>query len=247
MHTYRFDGTIYPERAPLTHQVGFRFHHPTSKRDGTMRISIILNQIAVWVEVESQWDVWDLKNVVKTTVQNEVAVVGYLVGHAYEVEVRRVTCPELGVDLVYGINVPCISDRVPPGTDITPRLARVRRVTVGEHGMLLHRCFNDLVSAMKHADDTGFYCYRAIESLRAHCAARHEIPETKRHQQWEKLREEAQCDEATILVVKRAADPVRHGGVPQVKSDDRAVMFKITWDIVDAYLLNSRCCAATEP
>jgi hypothetical protein len=26
---------------------------------------------------------------------------------------------------------------------------------------------------MKHANDTGFYCYRAIESLRKHCAVLH--------------------------------------------------------------------------
>jgi len=96
--------------------------------------------------------------------------------------------------------------------------------------------FGDLASAMKHADDTGFYCYRAIESLRQHCSAAHGLAASEKAKQWQKFRDVAGCDEQTLRAIKAAADPLRHGGVVGSNSEDRATLFTSTWGIVDAYL-----------
>lgn len=89
---------------------------------------------------------------------------------------------------------------------------------------------------MKHADDTGFYCYRAIESLRHHCAAVHGLSKANKSTQWDKFREVAGCSEETLHAIKVAADPLRHGEPSGVTSDDRAKLFTSTWDVVDQYL-----------
>jgi hypothetical protein len=92
---------------------------------------------------------------------------------------------------------------------------------------------------MKHADDTGFYCYRAIESLRHHCAANHSLTERDKSTQWQKFREVAGCEEQLVRDIKLAADPLRHGEAVGISSQDRAALFTKTWSIVDGYLKNA--------
>lgn len=91
---------------------------------------------------------------------------------------------------------------------------------------------------MRHPDDTGFYCYRAIESLRHHCAAVHRLSEADKAVQWKAFREAAGCSEETLLDVKAAADPVRHGQVVGVTAEERLKLLTMTWDVVDGYLGN---------
>lgn len=211
------------------------FSHATSGNSARANVSIILNQIVVWLDSEIQWNIYDLRNVVKALLQNELAKVAYLRGYAYDVEVTRVMHRELEIDQVFGIDIPCIANRN-ASIDLNERIASIRQKTVGPEGVLLHRCFNDLVAAMQHPDDTGFYCYRAIEALRHHCRARHAIDPQNKPQQWQKLREVTGIEEATFRFIQNAANPVRHGNVVSVTGQDRVELFTRTWDIVDAYL-----------
>ena len=169
--------------------------------------------------------------------QNQVAAIGYLKGYAYEVEIRRVLHPELGI-CVFGIDIPCIAERN-ESIDLDARIALIREKTTGVEGVLLNRCFNDLVMAMKSPDDTGFYCYRAIESLRQHCIIKFKLNPENKSMQWKKLRDTAQCDENTIRSIKESADPVRHGDVMSITSEDRKTLFLKTWDIVDSCIENA--------
>ena len=89
---------------------------------------------------------------------------------------------------------------------------------------------------MKYADDTGFYCYRAIEALRHHCSATHALLAKSKDVQWEKFREISGVDIQAIEILKNAAGEVRHGGVTNVTSEDREKFFETTWNIVGSYL-----------
>jgi hypothetical protein len=238
MDPYLFEGLILPERAQLSLQFEVHFTHVTSGVAAKARVSVLLNQVAVWIDSEVKWDIFDLRNVVKSILQNEIAVIGYLKGYAYEVEIRRVLHPGLGIDYVFGIDIPCIVERN-KSIDLAARIASIREKTTGAEGILLNRCFNDLVMAMKNPEDKGFYCYRAIESLRQHCIVRFKLNTANKSAQWEKLREIAQCDEDTIRYIKAAADPVRHGDFMSITSGDRKALFLKKWDIVDRYVENA--------
>ncbi len=237
MTPYLYEGLILPERAQLTLQFEVGFKHFTSDAIAVARVSILLNQIAVWIDSDVEWNIYDLRNIVKSILQNQVAVIGYLKGYAYEVEIRRVLHHELGIDQVFGIDIPCIAERN-KSIDFEERITAIREKTFGMEGRLLHRCFNDLVMAMKSPDDTGFYCYRAIESLRQHCIIKFQIPPENKSMQWKKLREIAQCKEEVIRAIKESADAVRHGDVIDMTSEDRKTLFLSTWDIVDSYIEN---------
>jgi len=238
MTPYLYEGLILPERAQLSLQFEVHFKHLTSGVSAAAHVSVVLNQVAVWIHTDVEWDILDLRNVVKTILQNQIAAIGYLKGYAYEVEIRRVLHSDLGIDYVFGIDIPCIAERN-KSIDIDARIASIREKTIGVEGVLLNRCFNDLVMAMKNADDTGFYCYRAIESLRQHCSIKFKLNPENKSIQWKKLREIVQCDEDTIRLIKKAADPLRHGDVMSITSEDRKTLFLTTWDIVDGYIQNT--------
>ena len=235
MSTYLFQGLVHPERAQISLQCSFEFTHFTTSEQATARISIVLNQVAVWVDTNIVWDIHDLRNVVKAMVSHELEVVGFIKGLAYDVEIRRVLNPEHEVDYVFGVEIPCIADRN-KGIDLSARASEIRSKTNGDEGVFLHRCFADLVSAMKNADDTGFYCYRAVESLRQHCIVKFDLDPAKKDEQWAKVRKLSGCTEEVLREIKTAADAARHGEVVKITSEQRQRLFLITWDVVDGYL-----------
>lgn len=235
MEPYLFYGVVLPERAQLTLQFSVGFTHIASGVEGSAKVSIILNQVAVTVESEHNWDIFDLRNVVKNIVQNYLAMVGYLMGYAYDFEVTRVLNQSREIDCVFGIDIPCLAERNKE-VDLEAALACLREKTAGQNGVFLNRCFSDLVASMKHADDTAFYCYRAIESLRHHCAAAHNISNASKTAQWEQFRQVAGCTEEVLRQIKVAADPLRHGEALGSSSEDRAKLFLATWGVVDGYL-----------
>lgn len=235
MEPYLFSGVVLPERAQLSLHFALGFSHIASGVNGVAKASIVLNQVAVWVESDHDWDIFDLRNVVKNIVQSHLAMVGYLKGYVYDFEITRVLSQSRGIDYVFGIEVPCLAEQG-KSVDLQDALTKLRAKTIGPNGVFLHRSFSDLVSAMKHADDTGFYCYRAIESLRHHCSAVHGLSAADKSRQWEKFREISGFEEQTLRTIKLAADPLRHGNVSGVSAEDRAKLFSITWAVVGGYI-----------
>ncbi|TWI14457.1 hypothetical protein [Aerolutibacter ruishenii] len=232
---YLFQGVVLPERAQISIDFALNFSHLASEADGTAHISIILNQVAVTVESSHEWDIFDLRNVVASMVRGQLDAVGYLMGYAYELEISRVINRGRSIDYVFGIDVPCISARAKPA-DLATSLSDLRGKLQGRNGIYVSRCLTDLISAMKNADDTGFYCYRALESLRHHCAAVYGLSGKSKANQWAKFREVASAERSAIDRIKAAADPLRHGDVASMSSQSRGELLTTTWDVVDCYL-----------
>ena len=235
MQPYILQGVVRPERAQLTLQFSLRFEHLSSGITASAKISIILNQVVVWVETDHDWNVFDLRNLVANVVQSHLQMVGYLKGFVYDFELTRVLNQERSTDYVFGIAIPCLEERG-KDLDLSDALTKLHEKATGRNGVYLNRCFSDLASAMKHADDTGFYCYRAIEALRHHCAAVNSLTDASKAAQWQRFREVAGCDEQTLREIKAAADPLRHGQVVGSTSADRERLFTITWNTVDSYV-----------
>lgn len=243
MEPYFFTGVVLPERA----RVGLGWDREVEARIGgasaKISVRIALNQIAVWVDTDTDWNVWDLRNEIKTLIQSTLSVCGYFSGNAYDFEITRVVCRERNIDVVFGINIQCITTRYQGVFNQSLFIAILNQFS-GEEGLLLQRCFADLTSAMQRPLDTAFYCYRAIESLNHHCASIHGLHEANegvsekalRDAQWRKFRQVAQIDRDKVMFVKDASDVVRHGRQAHVTDDDRIAIFTATWGIVDSYL-----------
>jgi hypothetical protein len=231
---YFFQGVVHPERAQISeHRVVMQFLHPASATMSVASVSIILNQVAVWVQSEYQWEAYDLRNVVRSMLEHELAMLGYLTGYAFEVEVTRIIHRGRDIDHVFGIGTPCI---MAMQRDVEKETLAIRHNVVGADGRFLSRCLSDLVSALKRVDDTAFYCYRALESLRHHCASVRSLIASDKDTQWRTFRDSAKCSEETIREIKVAADGLRHGEPAYFTDAERAKLLTQTWTIVSAYL-----------
>lgn len=237
MEVYLIEGTVLPERARIDHQFGLKFSHFGTGNSGSMTVSIICNKVMVWLETPIEWEVLDIRNLVKYSLLNELAVVGFLHGYTYELDVSRICNRERGIDAVFGIEVSCIALRN-QNLDKTSLHIIIREKSVGEAGVFLHRCFQDLSMAMKSPEDTGFYCYRALEALRQHCIVKFSLPADKKGDQWRKLREIAKCDEVTTREIEAAAAHTRHGGVTPITDIELQNLLLNTWNVVEEYVRN---------
>lgn len=232
---YLFLGRILPERAQLSFNSNLAIHQKDTDTTCRAEISIVLNQLVVRFHSELEWNIYDLRNIVLNAVRVDLTALGYLLGRGYEIEITRVLNHSKGVDYVYGIEVPCIS-KPRSDIDIDARLRQLRTLFASESGMFVTRCFNDLTSAIQHADDSPFCCYRAIEAIRRHCAASHGLLEKDRSIQWQKFREVTGATKDEISFISEAAKDLRHGGLPNFSENSREDILTKTWAIVDKYL-----------
>jgi len=211
-----------------------------NKFDVELKISVILNQLAVTVETAIDWDVFDLRNFIATIIQYDLAIISFITGNAYSFELTRCIHRRSGIDQVFGIDIPAIANRQKAKSSATlaARFSKIKRKAIGNDGILLNRCFSDLASAMKYHNDSPFYCYRAIEALRNHCAAQNGLLDSDDPAQWQKFREVTGLSKEDITRYKdKHADKLRHGKPSDPMTDqERADMFVWTWDIVDKYL-----------
>jgi len=237
MEPYQFIGIVLPERARLSISFNLNFSGPAAGYNGAVEVSIINNQIMIRLYSEANWEVHDLRNIVLNAVQSEIATVGYLIGHVYEVEIIRVVNKSKGIDYVFGIDIPCINEPR-RDRDVESDLNSLRSLKEGKTGIHVVRCFNDLNSAMRHADDTAFYCFRAIEALRHHCAATQGIADKDRKTQWECLKDTCGFGEGEVDInsICDASTKVRHGEIIQQSDEDRVKLLQDTWTIVDKYV-----------
>ncbi|MDN8617852.1 hypothetical protein [Variovorax ginsengisoli] len=234
MDPYIFYGVVLPERATLN--LHFKTKTALSTRLNSMissKVDILLNQIVVWVDVEEVWNVLHLKHAVAQQISNYLAMITFLTGYAYEFHLTRVLNRGLEVDQVFGIDMPAIA-AIRQGIDIETEGVALRELTVGLEGVYIQRCLADLVQAIRHPGDAAFYCYRAIEALRIHCAVWHNLKGDKAVQ-WEHFKDFSGCNVDHLKEIKMGADGPRHGDVLSVAPLDQSDVLTKAWALVDGY------------
>jgi hypothetical protein len=236
MNIYHLQGVIHPRRAQIqNHFFEAKVTHASSGKTATIRARILMNELSVWVETPDEWDIFDLRNAVRYLIQTELALVGFLLGLFYTVEIVRVIYEALKIDVVYSLAIPCIANREKE-LSFQVALAQLTQLCVGENGLYIQRCMNDLLLAMQQPEDTAFFCYRAIEGLKNHAMEGQAKAPKNKSVQWEYFRNAAGCTREEINFIKTEADRLRHSADLLVKSEDRAVLFTQTWNIVEAYI-----------
>jgi hypothetical protein len=169
MDPYIFQGVVLPQRAQISYSQKFEFTHNLSGVRGICTVSVMNNEVTVWIDGDYDWDIYDLGNVVWEIVKQQIDMVGYIKGYAYDLEITRVINRSRGVDRVFGIEIPCLEERG-KSFDLQAEMEKLIIKNSGENGIFIARCMRDLISAMKDSNDSAFYCYRAIESLKNHYA-----------------------------------------------------------------------------
>jgi hypothetical protein len=238
MEPYLLHGLVLPERAQLSFGPSeFEYRTLDGKRGGRASINVVLNNVTVWWHTDDEWDLYDLRNTVARAVLNEISIIGFVRGYGYDVEIRQVLHSALGIDYVYGIEIPCLVDRN-AAIDLNKRFNEIRLKTSGELGIYLAHCLEDLRVAMKYPHDTAFHCHRAMESLRHYCAKRFKIDANEKAQ-WQKLAELTKTQADDVADIRELSKRVRHGEIVPISSAQRAEIFLKTWRVVEAFIDNA--------
>lgn len=240
MSNYIIIGKILPERAPISIVLPeIKFSPIVCKESiNNAKLSILNNQVYILYSTNiEEIGLHDIRNIAKQLIADKLSIIGYLLGYAYEIELTRIINIERNIDHVFGIDIPCLADRSKSQAPeaFKDQVNRINSIISKQNSLsiYIYRCLNDLKQSMVNPDDTGFYCYRAIESLKQYCKYKYGIESEK--DQWAKLSELTGYDSDKIQFIKEKADPVRHGDLSVITDDNRVKIFNDTWDIVDGF------------
>ncbi|WP_336755378.1 hypothetical protein [Pantoea sp. USHLN298] len=236
MFTYFFWGKVLPERARLDLNLNKTFKALDIELEGEVIISIILNQVLVTVKVIKEENIFLLKRIVNSLLDAEMSKLAFIRGFSYSAIIDRCLKEDGAEDWVYGIDYP-LEKGVHTVGAINEMLNWMQPLSVGVEGILIERCLNDFKSALTHLDDAPFYCYRAIETLRNHCADINGISKSSesRAAQWQTIRDAIGITKEEIGYFTQWATQLRHGHMAYMSGEDESNVLNKTHSILHSY------------
>lgn len=225
-----FSGVVLPERAPLSvSEVGSQVIGHDGKVYAMMKLNISHNQITVVVDSDEP-NIYTLRNIVRSEAEYVTNVAGFLLGYGYDIEITKAFGDGLSPTHIFGIDIPVLAERV-NGRDVSVLLNGIYTLGFGVDAIYLRRCLADLSFSIKRPDDTAFYCYRALESLRQSFGA-----ELTDAEQWTAMGKEVGSSKEEMEFLRSHAFPARHGIPKPISDEERKKMFLYTWNVVERYV-----------
>mgnify|MGYP001566633949 CR=1 FL=1 len=225
-----FSGVVLSERAPLSvSEIRSQVMGPDDKTIVTLALNIWNNQITVVVESDEP-NLFTLRNIVRSEAEFVTNVAGFILGYGYDVEITKAFGEALDPTRVFGIDIPVLSERV-KGRDVNAQVNAIFPLCFGRDAIYLRRCLADLSFAIKRPDDTAFYCFRALESVRQSFGA--DLPEAD---QWKAMGEAVGSSKSDMEPLRTHAFPARHGIPKPTSEEERKALFLYTWEIVERYI-----------
>ena len=230
-------GRIIPERKSFGHE-GLRLYveEPDKGIDICLLFGVSDNQLIAKVrgEIGKQSNA-ALKHMVTQAEEIVLNAIAFTTGTVFEVDVigvirDRDDRADGSFDFHYLDNVHDIIAERSPSFDFK----QIWVLCISEDGLPLRRCLKDLRSALMEVDDSPFYCYRAIETIKGHIGDR--FGETRDKKQWEVMRKVLGLNRADLQVLKDLADPLRHGRPLNYYGSQWREIVTITWNVADAYI-----------
>jgi hypothetical protein len=234
MKKFFLSGVVHPERAMLSvSNVEHGFQGLDGKKRGRIKFNIYNNQVSAFVEWENDAeDIHTLRNIARASVEVITNLMGFLKGYAYDVEITKIFDSDLGLSFVFGIEIPALEERNKK-RDFS-KVGDAYLLCFDEEGLFLRRCLGDLSMAIKNADDTPFYCFRALESLKQYFGFANGLE--KDREQWEAMAKVIGVKQEVVEPIRELAFPARHGVPKPITDEERKQIFLVTWDIVERFI-----------
>lgn len=226
---YVFFGKVLPERANV-HTPSVTFTDPNDS-EGTITVSIKRSQVmalASFPESDIQLD--SLKHSIGTIAQDVIDTFSFITGSAYSVEITSVLTPDDTMG-IYQEGYEIDNNEIPINEqeDIFREMIGL---FAGEGGIFLRLCLADFRRSMQAPVDTGFLCFRSVETIRQYFRYAHDL---NKKQSWKRLREELDLTREEINFVQEFADPRRHGELVWMREQDRMEVVNFTWMVIDRF------------
>jgi hypothetical protein len=230
---YTFFGKVYPERCNVSIvELHAQVKSLDGDVDGVVRYFISLSQVtATFVGDRPVQNIYTLKNTVEDVIRVALDALGYTLACGYDLEINQVIDSVGNPPVVFGVGISAIENSA---ARAGVKFENIVSIFGDRKRQYLQRCLADLREAIRVPKDTGFFCYRGIESLRQFFLQVMKAKDDK--VSWELLRSELAVDRVGIETIKGFADPIRHGGGGGISDSERANVFILTWNIVNKFI-----------
>lgn len=230
---YTFFGKVHPERCNVSiAELHAQVQSLDGDVDGVVHHFISLSQVtAIVVCSKPVKNIYTLKNIVENAIRVSLDALGYTLACGYDLEIIQMIDSVGNPPIVFGVGIPAIENSA---ANAGVRFENIVSIFADRKGQYLQRCLADLREAIRAPKDTGFFCYRGIESLRQFFLQEKQAKDDR--ESWELLRSELTVDRAEIETIKGFADPIRHGGGGGISDAERANVFTMTWSIVNKFI-----------
>jgi len=239
VYIYTFFGKVFPERADVNIPLWTApLLDLKQKKIGEIKTFIGASQISIRITSSEKLEnigmnIGLLKNFVEEWIRIQVDILGYTLGCGYDVEITQLIDPD-GHTTVYGVNLEDVKAFEAKRPKKFLEIMNICRDPTKRDYLRL--CLSDLREAIRCPKDIGFFCYRAIESLKRYFVDTLNL-ENDEKKAWETFRSTLDIDRQKIEFIKQFADPVRHGGRKPFKAEEGKKILDYTWEIVDKYIV----------
>lgn len=245
MDNFVFYGRIHPENTPVT--VPSIVNNLTALSTGEkIEIELSVNRGALLCKVRANYDgdsILTLRNAVEGCARAVMDIIGYLYAHAFDVEICSVVKGN-GCKIEFDTSIPCLKEKACAGS---VNIDAVTFASIMQDESLSNIILSDFKQAIRWPMQTGFFCYRSIESMmqtmkdEAASKLRDQGCNNPNHEKldkaaWTLLREKLNVDRDAIDYIKKYADFPRHGKSVEVSDDDRKNIFSITHEVIGRYI-----------
>jgi hypothetical protein len=182
-----------------------------------------------------------LRNIVNDVLSALVDAAALEAVVSYDVELKSVHCVEDRMTRVFGADVPglSISDNEYRQLEAFPHFVLSGRLP------LFRRAVADFKRSIKYAGDTGFHCYRAVESLINFVQEAKGITDKKAA--IAALEQDLKLDAACIEMLRQLGGRSRHGGVASISGPERSTAIKVTQEILRRFAATQSTSASAPP
>ncbi len=228
---WTFFGRVLPNNVPITLGVPLRGGAQVNDAYSLgceFEVRLHLGQLVVDANFSGQdLHLETMRNFIREQAEHLVALIGYKFGGTFDVEILAASREGTNDWAVFGNEIGCLVN-ARPDRFAPLQVDLFQAVLTNQYACLV---LSDFQRAMR--EDTGFYCYRAIESMMQSVKQDHGLTEKPA---WARLRNDLKISQDSIYRVKDFADPVRHGKTKGMSDDDRAEILSTTDKIIDRFL-----------
>lgn len=235
-------GKVHPQQGGWTIEGVREIHFP----DGRWRVALHQSSVVVLIDGDEPADLNTFVQNVRSVVDGVVDAVGFELAFPLRFELTHLIKDGEMIAFVQAgwpaLRAADGSTEQPAWMDedeLTPMITEIVRVP------LIRYAVADVQRAVEMPDDTAFYCYRALESLRT-MFLEGEDEGAARARSWRCLREELRLAREAIDAVKVLADKRRHGGHRVLTEQDRMDCLILTRRAIRVAIERTRTSSNTE-
>lgn len=229
-YDYHLSGKILPERVDCNINLPiFNLIEPQFGYDFGISVSIQRSQISV--DVSSKTEITDfntLRNLVRDFIRLHTDAYGYLHGYAYEIEITSFSGRNNTPHIIYGVQINELESDYQNRP--IPDYKDVAKLMYEGANNELRIALNDLRLAIQHPNDTGVFCFRAIESLMQYFGPKNDGT-------WNQFRNTLNISRDFLKPIEDKSWSPRHGKPVLITHLERVDIMKRTWKIVDRFLI----------